>query len=181
MKVVIDPQLIRIIEGGSNACPFISKKPSPEKPKKESLRGGSKINSPFIKSTAYALISLNKKSPSYNTIYRAKRPSIAAIKAYNALKKKDNEDFEGGTKITKKTFQAINKFIDGLHAPADTVKKYLQTLEKTFLSPPKTIILQRLDKNATLKYECEQMFIEQPNMHELKNCIMKISKSKRIK
>jgi hypothetical protein len=180
MKVIVDPQLIQIIEGGSNACAFMPKKPSPEKLGKKSLQGGVK-KSPFQKNTAYALISSNKYSPTHNTIYRAKRPSIAAIKAYNALKKKENDELEGGTKITKKTVQTIKKFIHTLDAPADTVKKYVQTLEQTFLSPPKTITLQRLDKNTSVTYACEQMFIEQPNMHELKNCIMKISKSKRIR
>jgi hypothetical protein len=77
--------------------------------------------------------------------------------------------------------QTIKKYVDGLQASLETKKKYLQTLEKTFLSPPKTITLQRLDKNTIIKYACEQMFIEQPNMHELKNCIVKISKSKRIR
>jgi hypothetical protein len=112
----------------------------------------------------------SERSTSYRT-YHAKKPCLAAIKAYYALIRSTKPKSK---LLPEKGIDEIEKHALNVASEED-VKHYMDKVRQARAEPPAIIRLRRPDKNKIYEYIVSYKRVLKPNAHEIKKGITKVS------
>jgi hypothetical protein len=187
MKVQVNPNRIKLIE--FYECPLIVPKFT-----KKSLEGGFEnglLKSPKKRNRDPAtrtsvpqdiFLHVDENGIPYSSAksdkslpvsaFYAKKPSLAAIKAYYSLIRRNSFPTQlmgGGTDFQQIEHEALK------HSSKEDVDKYMEKVKISRAEPESVIYLRRPDSNKVMKYTVSYERVLKPNKHEVQKGITKVA------
>jgi len=187
MKVVIDPNKITLLNT-DEGCPIPTKTSrSPSR-----ISGGSltrkRNRDPATRTSApqdiFLLVdsqgmpfqaSKSEKNLPIKTYY-AKKPSLAAIKAYYAYVRSQNLEKH---KMDNHGLDLIESNVTNV-ASRFEIDAYMKKVRNTYAEPDLVLYLRRPESNRVMKYLVGYERVSNPNRHEIMHGITKVAKAHRL-
>lgn len=164
MKFQINPSRIKLID--STECLLVS----PKKSSRQTISGGA-----FTTQDTFLLVdskgnTMQNKDKTLKT-YNAKKPSLAAVKAYYSLVR--GNDFPT-TLMDSTNIHLIREEALKIASKVD-VDIYMEKVKHSRCEPPSVIYLRRPDSNKIMKYVVQYNRVLKPNKHEIEIGITKVA------